>query len=49
MLNLSPIHPQNTIDFNPLMRHVLAGTEPERDELRKKNKKKDALSAFHIS
>ncbi len=46
MLNLSPLHPQNAIDFNPLTRHVLAGAEPERDELRKK---KHALSAFHIS
>ncbi len=39
MLNLSPLHPQYTIDFNPLMRHALAGFETE----------KDALSAFHIS
>ncbi len=46
MLNLSPLHPQNTIDCNPLTRRALAGSEPEKDELRKK---KDMLSAFHIS
>ncbi len=46
MLNLSPLNPQNAIDFNPLTRHVLAGAETDKDELRKK---KDTLSAFHIS
>ncbi len=38
-----------TLCFNPLMRHALAGAEPEKDKLRKKKKKKDGLSAFHIS
>ncbi len=46
MLNLSPLHPQYTIDFNPLMRRALAGFETEKDELKKK---KAVLSAFHIS
>ncbi len=41
MLNLSPLHPQNTIDCNPLTRR--AGAEPEKDEIRKKI---DALSDF---
>ncbi len=43
MLNLSPLHPQNAIDFNPLTRHTLAGAEPEKDELRKKEKERCAL------
>ncbi len=39
-INLSPLHPQNAIDFKTLRRsHALAGAEPEKDE----------LSAFHIS
>ncbi len=37
---------KRTPDFNPLTRHALAGAEPEKDELRKKNYY--ALSAFHI-
>ncbi len=33
-INLSPLHPQNAINFNPLTRHTLAGAEPEKEELR---------------
>ncbi len=40
MLNLSPLHPQNAIDFNPLTHHTLAGAEPEKDELKKKKERR---------
>ncbi len=43
LLNLSPLHPQNTIDFNPLARRALAGAEPE---LRKKEKCAQCFSYF---
>ncbi len=32
---LIALHPQNAINFNPLMRHALAGADPEKDEFRK--------------
>ncbi len=42
------VHPQNTIDFNPLTRRALAGAEPEKDELRKnKRKTRSVLFIFH--
>ncbi len=31
LLNLTPLHPQNAIDFNPSTRRALAGAEPEKD------------------
>ncbi len=46
-INLSPLHPQNTINFNPLM-HARFGWRWARERQAQK-KKKDALSAFHIS
>ncbi len=46
VLNLSPLHPRYTIDFNLLMRCALAGFEPEKDEL-KKRKPCLVLLIFH--
>ncbi len=45
LVEFVPFHPQNAINVNPLMHFTLADAESEKC----KKKKKDVLTAFHIS
>ncbi len=49
MFKLSPLHPQNAIDFNPLTRHVLAGAETETSSERRKKERRALCFSYFIT